>query len=59
MSLESHELIKVRFLDFKDRKTDLADEIAGKTGAEVAGIIGHVAILYRQHPEEEKRRIKL
>ncbi len=58
-ALTAHELIKVRFNGHKDEKRALAEEIRERTGSEVAGILGHVAILYREHPEEEKRRIKL
>ena len=58
-ALEAHELIKVRFNEFKKQKKELAAEIARRTGAQIAGIIGHVLILYRQHPDEEKRRIAL
>ena len=58
-SLEAHELIKLRFGDFKDQKKELAATIAEDSGSELAGIIGHVAILYRQHPERDKRQIRL
>lgn len=58
-ALDAHELIKVRFIDFKDQKKQLAPELAETTGSELAGLIGHVAILYRQHPDEEKRHIRL
>jgi RNA-binding protein len=58
-ALTAHELIKVRFVDRKDEKKTLVADMAERTGCEVAGIIGHVAILYREHPDAEKRRIKL
>ena len=58
-ALTAHELIKVRFNDHKDEKKALCAAIAERTASEVAGIIGHVAILYRPHPEVEKRRITL
>lgn len=58
-ALESHELIKVKFVEFKKDKKMMTDEIAAKTDSEVAGMIGHNAILYKQHPEEEKRKITL
>ena len=58
-NLKAHELIKIRFGDFKDQKKALTQEIAEAMGAEVAGIVGHVAMLYRPHSEPEKRRIKL
>ncbi|MFC1863810.1 ribosome assembly RNA-binding protein YhbY [Thermodesulfobacteriota bacterium] len=57
--LKSHELIKVRFIDFKDKKKMLLEEIVERTGSEAVGMIGHVAILYRQNPDEEKRKIDL
>jgi len=57
--LEAHELIKVRFNEFKDEKDALAEKIAAATGSEIVGRIGHVVVLYREHPEPEKRSIKL
>ena len=58
-ALAAHELIKVRFNDFKEEKKTLAPEIAARAEARLVGIIGHVAILYREHSDPEKRRIKL
>lgn len=58
-ALVSHELIKVKFNDFKGEKQAISEQIAAQTRASLAGIIGNIAILYRQHPEEEKRRIRL
>ena len=58
-ALDQHELIKVRFLEFKDEKRDLAAQIAQRTGSEQVGMIGHVAIFYREHADAEKRKIHL
>lgn len=58
-SLDAHELIKIRFNEHKDEKKELTAQIAESTSSAVAGIIGHVAILYRQHPKEDKRTVKL
>ncbi len=55
--LKVHELIKVRFLDPEDKKA-VAKELAAATQAEIAGIVGHVAILYRAS-EEAGHRIRL
>lgn len=57
-SLQAHELIKVRIDsdDSKERRS-LADALAEGAGAEVAGTIGKLAILYR--PRDEKPSIKL
>jgi len=58
-ALETHELIKVRFLEGKAERTELGPELARRTSAAEAGGVGHVAILYRAHPDPEKRRIRL
>ena len=58
-ALAAHELIKVRFLEGKEEKRELTDKISEATGAEIAGLIGHVAILYKEHPEPKKRQIEL
>jgi RNA-binding protein len=58
-SILAHELIKVRFVDNKDNKKVLAAQVAKRSGSELVGVIGHLAILYREHPEEGKRKVKL
>jgi RNA-binding protein len=57
--LNDHELIKVRFLEFKDEKRELSERLASATNADVAGILGHVAIFYRWQADAEKRMIDL
>ena len=57
--LTAHELAKVRFVDRKDEKRELTADLAAQTGCEIVGILGHVATIYRPHPEAEKRRIDL
>lgn len=58
-SLDDHELIKVRFTDYKDEKEALAKDIADKTGAALVGITGHLACLYRRSRLEHKQHIVL
>jgi RNA-binding protein len=60
-ALDTHELIKVRFVDFKekDQKTDLSEEIEKRCGCEKVGMVGHIAIFYRRHKNPEKRKIVL
>ena len=56
-ALESHELIKVRIdAEGSERKT-LAAALAEKAEADLAGVVGKIAILYKAR--EEKPRIKL
>lgn len=50
-ALEAHELIKVKFLDFREEKQALSNEIAGATGSTLVSLIGNIAILYRPNPE--------
>ena len=60
-ALNDHELIKVKFVDFKekDQKEEIADAIEQETASELVGMIGHVAIFYREQPDPEKRRIEV
>lgn len=59
-ALDDHELIKIRFLDFKGKteKQGIISELEKQAGAECVGLIGHVAIFYKQHDDPEKRKIK-
>ena len=58
---DSHELIKIKFIDHKEKKqkTEIARTLGGRTGSHLAGMIGHIAILYRQHRDPDKRQIFL
>ncbi|MBN1276038.1 MAG: YhbY family RNA-binding protein [Deltaproteobacteria bacterium] len=60
-ALDRHELIKVKFIDFKekDQKREITCVLENETGSEVVGVIGHAAILYRRQSDPEKRRIEL
>jgi RNA-binding protein len=50
-ALRDHELVKVRLYEPEDKKA-LAKALAAQTGADLCGLIGHTAILYRRHPEK-------
>jgi len=52
-ALSDHELIKAKFIDFKDKKQELTDELAEKCSAHIVNIIGNIAILYRENPERD------
>lgn len=57
-SLEAHELIKVRIdADESGERRELAEKLAAEADAQIAGLVGKTAILYRTR--EEKPRIKL
>ncbi|MBP7764071.1 MAG: ribosome assembly RNA-binding protein YhbY [Syntrophaceae bacterium] len=59
LALQDHELIKVKFGEFKEDKKEISAQIASSTQSELIGIIGNIAILYRPHPNPEKRKIKI
>ena len=60
-ALEKHELIKVKFIENKDRedKNRVVAAVCHQTRCFRAGMIGHVAILYRQAGKPARRKIKL
>lgn len=50
-ALLAHELIKVRMRRPAEKEA-MAEQLAGAAGAALCGLVGHVAILYRPHPEK-------
>ncbi len=56
-TLERHELIKLKFIDFKDERKTLSLEIASQTESEVVGAMGNILILFRQNSDPKKRKI--
>lgn len=60
-ALEAHELIKIKFIEFKqkDQKEALCEKIERTTESVMIGLIGHVGIFYRIHPDPRKRKVKL
>ncbi len=58
-ALEDHELIKVKIGAAREDRVRMAAEIERDCDAELAGAVGTIAILYRAHPDPEKRRIVL
>ncbi|MGA1016011.1 MAG: YhbY family RNA-binding protein [Limisphaerales bacterium] len=50
-ALEHQQLVKVRFVEFKDQKKTMAKELAEKTACHLVTMVGHVAVFYR--PENE------
>jgi RNA-binding protein len=58
-ALEYHELIKVKCIGpkEKDDKKEIAIGITQETGCELVGMIGHILIFFKQHPDPEKRKV--
>lgn len=58
-SLKAHELIKIKFNEYKDEKVELTDDICQKCDATLVRIIGNVSIVYREAEKEEDRAFSL
>lgn len=58
-ALNAHELIKIKFVDLKDQKKEICTKLCEETDSHLAGIIGNIAIVYKQHPNPEKRKIEI
>jgi RNA-binding protein len=54
-ALKHHELLKVKFDDFKDQKKELAPKLADQSGSHLVTRVGNVVVLYRPKPAEEKQ----
>jgi len=50
-AIDDHELIKVKFIDFKEDRRGLSLNLSRETGAALVDIIGNVAIFYREKAE--------
>ena len=50
-TLKYHDLVKVKFDEFKEQKKELAPQLAEKTGSHLVTRVGNVAVLYRPRPE--------
>jgi RNA-binding protein len=55
-ALNRHELVKIRFTDFKEEKKTLAPLIAERTGSELITRVGNVAVFFR--PREREGRVQ-
>jgi RNA-binding protein len=53
-ALKHHELVKVKFDDFKDKKKELSPQLAEKSGSHLVTRVGNVVVLYRPKPEPEQ-----
>ena len=58
-ALHEHELIKIKFLDYKDHKQEISENIAKETGSEVVDIIGNILILYWENMDRGRRKIRI
>ena len=53
--LKYHELVKVKFDEFKEQKKELAPQLAEKSSSHLVTRVGNVVVLYRPKPAPEER----
>lgn len=54
--LDTKELVKVKFVAFKEEKKELVNQLVEATASILVMRVGNVAVLYRRHPEPERRQ---
>ena len=59
IALNSKELIKIKFRDFKDQKKNLSEDIKRLTNSNIVGIIGNILILYRESHDPDNIKIRI
>jgi RNA-binding protein len=47
-ALIQHELVKIKFTDFKEQKHELIPQIVEKSGSTLVAQVGNVAVLFRR-----------
>ena len=57
-ALARHELVKIKFVEFKDQKKELAPLLAEKTASHLVMRVGNVMVLHRpRQPETPKPEV--
>jgi RNA-binding protein len=58
-ALDAHELIKIKIAAGREERERISSDIEERSHCECVGMVGHMAILYREHPNPEKRRVQI
>lgn len=58
-SIKAHELIKIKFNEYKEDKIELTNELCTNCDATLVRIIGNVAILYKAAEDPEDRKFDI
>ena len=51
--LRQHELVKLKFDDFKEEKKTLVPQIVARSGAQLIQRVGNVAVLFQRRPDKD------
>ncbi|MDZ4743109.1 MAG: YhbY family RNA-binding protein [Verrucomicrobiota bacterium] len=57
--LDQRELVKGKFIQFKDERKTLAPKIAQAMEAHLVTLVGNVFVIFRQNPDQKKRKISI
>ena len=57
-ALSQHELVKIKFVEFKEQKKELAPQLAEKTSSYLIMRVGNVVVLHRPKQEEKTEEEK-
>ena len=58
-ALNDHELIKVKFVQLKDDREDVARTVSDRLEMTLVRVVGNIAIYYRHQPDAQKRVVHL
>ena len=53
IALTQHELVKIKFVEFKDQKRELSPQLTEMTSSHLIMRVGNVMVLHRPRPETE------
>jgi RNA-binding protein len=56
--LDDHELIKIKFNEYKTERIQITQQIVEQTEAEIIDKVGHTIVLYRRSRIPNRRKIK-
>lgn len=58
-ALSDHELVKVKFIDFKDARNEISHSLEEATDSVLVRVIGNIGIFYRPAKNPEKQAYSL
>ncbi len=58
-ALEDHELVKLKFIEFKEERKQIAPQLSEALDATLVRIIGNIAVYFRPCKDPDKRKIIL
>lgn len=58
-SLAAHELIKVKVLQDKEEREEMAETLASSSDSSLVAVLGNMIILYKPKKDPAKRKFKL